>query len=79
MEELIQEYRQTAKDLLKKRKELEDDLKTARGEKAFSLERRIDCLNGMYLDTCFAIREMVKSIQKGEKNLCREADKHRAS
>ena len=79
MEQLIEEYRQTAKKLLQKRKELEMQLRTARGEKAFFLERRIDCLNGMYLDTSFAIREMIKSTQKGEKVPCREVDRHQVS
>lgn len=80
MTKLIEEYRRTARNLLEKRNQLQEHLLTARGEEAFLLEKRIDCLNGMYLDTCYAIREMSKSIHKEEEGIpCREANKHKAS
>lgn len=77
MTDLIDEYQQTAKRLLEKKKQLQKELLSARGEKAFQLERRIDCISGMYLDTCYAIREMTKSMKREEELSCRAVNRQK--
>lgn len=76
---LKEEYIRTAQVLLAKRKELEQRLPHTRGRETLQLEKRIENLYGMYLDTCFAIREMSKVERKEEGDLCRVADKQRES
>lgn len=71
--ELKNEYIQTAQMLLSKKRELERRLPDTRGRETLQLEKRIETLHGMYLDTCFAIREMSKG--RKEEIKCREADK----
>lgn len=44
MQELAMEYRETADKLLDRLYRLREELRTARGEQAFSLQRRIECI-----------------------------------
>ena len=56
LSQLTEEYRQTAQLLEDRLAQLKEELKTARGEHAFSLQKRVELLYDELLDTRIIIR-----------------------
>lgn len=66
LQDLLEGYQNTATMLYQKRMELRRKLPHLWGEAKFEAEKRLDQLDDMYLNTCDAIKLMVKS-RKGMK------------
>ena len=61
-DKLLKEYQQEAAAIYKRRMELLEERKTARGQASIELEKRLRILDEMYQDVCYAIRQMSKEM-----------------
>lgn len=64
LQDLLEGYQNTATMLYEKRMKLRRKLPRLWGEEKFEAEKRLDQLDDMYLNTCDAIKLIVKSRKR---------------
>lgn len=63
MQDLLQEYMQTATNISNKINEIQSHLRHYKGEQYYNALKRITQLEEMYAETCWTIRDIVKYLE----------------